>query len=73
MLLAVKAEQITVIAICIAALIFILFDIYLVISLHRHNKILVRKRRSAEKAAERAPLPENNAPIKEQENMDNNV
>ena len=39
-------NQITVIVLCIAALIFLLADIFLVFSLHRHNKKLAKKSRA---------------------------
>ena len=48
MLLAVNADKITVIILCIAALIFVLLDIHLVFSLHRHNKRLAKKSESNE-------------------------
>ena len=46
MFLLANTDKITVIVLCIAALVFLLLNIFLVFSLHKHNKKLVKKSRN---------------------------
>lgn len=52
-----SAQKITVIVLCIALIVFLLADVLLVLSLHKQNKRLVRRKESKVSAEKEEALP----------------
>ena len=77
MLLAIDANKMTVVILCIAALVFVFLDIYLVYSLHKHNKKLAKKRKITENSASPAHVSEENespdTPLSEENVLSDNA
>ncbi len=57
-------NELTVIILCVSAVVLVLFDVVLLVSLHRRNRKLAKKRAEAE-GGEAAPVVETAAPAAE--------
>ena len=55
-----SAQQITVVVLCVALIVFLLADVFLVLSLHKQNKKLVKRKESKAADSEDVKAPEEN-------------